>query len=300
MRILLTGGTGLIGRALCKRWAAQGHEMSVWSRRPQRVPQLCSGARGIASLRELGAQALPQAIVNLAGAPIADRPWSPKRRKVLWQSRVDLTRELVLWMGQQNERPRVLVSGSAVGWYGDSGERAMDESSLAGMPDFGSQLCQAWEEQALRARAHGVRVVVLRTAPVLSVDGGMLPKLRTPFGWGLGARLGSGNQWMPWVHLDDQVRLIDHVLRNEACEGVFNACAPGQVRNAEFTHALAHALRRPALLAVPAWALRLALGEMSVLLLGGQRLAPKAPLAHGFQFSFPSLDTALSDLLAPR
>ncbi|MDO9216678.1 MAG: TIGR01777 family oxidoreductase [Lacisediminimonas sp.] len=297
MRILITGGTGLIGRELCRLWASQGHELIVWSRNPRHVPALCSGARGIASLQELlGAVAL-DAVVNLAGAPIADRPWTAARRKLLWSSRVDLTHRLVEWLGQQAQRPKVLLSGSAVGWYGDGGEQILDESSPPGQADFGSQLCVAWEQEAERAGQLGMRVVLLRTAPVLAPAGGMLGRLRLPFSLGLGGRLGSGRQWMPWIHIDDQVSLIDYLLQQEQCSGAFNACAPGQVRNADFTQALARALHRPAVLPVPAWALRLALGEMSVLLLGGQRTVPQRALAAGFRFRYPDLSQALSNLL---
>lgn len=299
MRILLTGGTGLIGRALCRHWASQGHELIVWSRRPAQVPGLCSGARGIASLQELEGAAALDAVVNLAGTPIADRPWTAARRQLLWASRVELTRQLVEWLGQQAQRPQVLLSGSAVGWYGDSGERLLDESSPPGSADFGSQLCAAWEEAAERAGQYGVRVVLLRTAPVLAPAGGMLARLRLPFSLGLGGRLGSGRQWMPWIHLDDAVGLIDFLMQRPDCRGVFNACAPQPVRNADFTQALARALRRPAVLPAPAWALRLALGEMSVLLLGGQRVAPRRALEHGFRFRHPELGQALSSLLGP-
>jgi uncharacterized protein (TIGR01777 family) len=297
MRIVLTGGTGLIGRALCSHWTTQGHELFVWSRHPQQVPGLCRGARGVASLRELEAAEPLDAVVNLAGAPIADRPWTAARRKLLWSSRVELTHQLVEWLIQQPQRPKVLLSGSAVGWYGDGGERILDEFSPPGQADFGSQMCMAWEQEAERARQHGVRVVLLRTAPVLAPTGGMLARLRLPFSMGLGGRLGSGRQWMPWIHIDDEVSLIDYLLQQEECSGAFNACAPEQVRNADFTQALARALRRPAVLPVPAWALRLALGEMSVLLLGGQRTAPRRALERGFRFRYPVLGEALSNLL---
>lgn len=300
MRILLTGGTGLIGRALCQHWLRQGHEPIVWSRDAQGVPQLCHGARGVSSLQALSGQAPIDAVVNLAGAPIADRPWSAQRRALLWASRVELTTHLVDWIGQQAQRPAVLVSGSAVGWYGDGGERVLDESAPPGHADFGSRLCVAWEDAAERASALGVRVVRVRTAPVLSAAGGMLARLRLPFSLGLGGRLGSGQQWMPWIHLDDEVRLIDHVLMHPECSGAYNACAPEPVRNAAFTEALAHALHRPAVLPAPAWALRMALGEMSVLLLGGQRTQAQRILAAGFQFQHPQLDDALAHLLSPK
>lgn len=297
VRILLTGGTGLIGRALCRQWRAQGHDLVVWSRSPERVARLCAGAHGVATLRELDGAPPFDAVINLAGAPIADRPWTVQRRKVLWRSRVDLTRELVDWLSRREQRPRVLISGSATGWYGDRGQAPLDEDSHPGEHDFGSQLCVAWEDEARRAEGLGMRVVFLRTAPVLARDGGMLPRLRLPFSMGLGGRLGSGQQWMPWIHLDDVVGLIDFLLHRTDCRGAFNACAPHLVRNADFAGTLATTLRRPMLLSVPAWTLRMALGEMSVLLLGSQHLQPKKAMEAGYRFRFPHLEAALGCLL---
>nr|WP_295081785.1 TIGR01777 family oxidoreductase [uncultured Roseateles sp.] len=297
MRILLSGGTGLIGRALCSHWRSAGHEVIVWSRQAERVPALCSGARGIAHLHELADAGALDAVVNLAGAPIADRPWTAARRQVLWRSRVDLTQALVAFLAQLAHKPEVLISGSAVGWYGDSGERQLDESSPPASADFGAQLCQAWEQAAQQAEPLGIRVVLLRTAPVLAASGGMLARLRLPFSLGLGGRLGSGRQWMPWIHLEDEIALIDFLLSHTDCRGAFNACAPEPARNAEFTQALAGALKRPAVLPAPAWALRMALGEMSVLLLGGQRAVPQRALAQGFRFRHPALGPALAHLM---
>ncbi|WP_019938733.1 TIGR01777 family oxidoreductase [Bordetella sp. FB-8] len=298
MKILLTGGTGLIGRALCRRWAGDGHHLIVWSRRPKEVPALCSGARGVARLEEIDDVDTPDAVVNLAGAPIADRPWSAARKKLLWDSRVALTRELVQWLGCLPLPPRVLLSGSAAGWYGDRGEQSIDETdTTGGSPgDFGSRLCAAWEDEARRAQTAHTRVVLLRTASVLAAQGGMLARLRLPFRLGLGGRLGSGRQWLPWIHLDDATGLIDFLLEHEDCRGPYNICAPRSVRNADFTRALAASLRRPACLPVPAWALRLGLGEMSGLLLGGQRLLARRADEAGYRFQFPDLDAALRDL----
>lgn len=298
MRILLTGGTGLIGRALCRRWAAEGHQLVVWSRRPEQVAAQCSGARGIARLDELTTDEPLDAVVNLAGAPIADRPWTARRRQLLWDSRITLTGELVDWLASRPLKPRVLLSGSAIGWYGDGGERRLDEDSAAGSEDFASQLCFAWEEAALRAEALGMRVVLVRTAPVLAAEGGMLARLLPPFRLGLGGRMGSGRQWMPWIHLDDEVGLIDFLLHQEDCRGAYNACSPNPVRNAEFTRILGQVLKRPTLLPAPAFALRLVLGEMSGLLLGGQHLEPRRTLDAGYHFRFPELQAALADLLA--
>ena len=301
MKILLTGGTGLIGRALCRRWAGDGHHLMVWSRRPKDVPALCSGARGIARLDDIGDFDSPDAVVNLAGAPIADRPWSNARRRLLWDSRIGLTRELTGWLASLPVPPQVLLSGSAAGWYGDRGEQPFDETAQAQAPsDFGSRLCQAWEDEARRAETPGTRLVLLRTASVLSAEGGMLARLRVPFRLGLGGRLGSGEQWLPWIHVDDATGLIDFLLKREDCRGPYNICAPQPVRNAEFTRALSAALHRPARLPVPAWALRIGLGEMSGLLLGSQRLLARRAQEAGYRFRFPDLDAALRDLLTRR
>ena len=300
MRILLTGGTGLIGQALCRLWRRQGHDLWVWSRTPQQVEKLCPGSKGIAHLDSLDRSAPFDAVVNLAGAPIATHRWSAERCELLRNSRIDLTRTLVDWMGKQVPIPPVLISGSAVGWYGDGEEQWLSEDSSPGNIDFGSRLCVAWEQEAIRARQLGVRVVVLRTAPVLTPAGGMLARLLPTFQRGLGGRLGSGKQWMPWIHIEDQVALIDYLLNNESCSGPYNACAPGVVRNVDFTQILARELGKPAIFHIPAWALRLALGEMSVLLLGGQRLVPQRAQEAGFSWRYPELSGALKQLLRER
>lgn len=297
MRILLTGGTGLIGRALCQRWHSVGHELIVWSRRPQDVPTLCHGARGIASLDELPPALALDAVINLAGAPILDRPWTRAYRTILWQSRIDLTRKLVEWLAQREQRPAVLISGSATGWYGDHGEEPITEDSQPAQTDFGSRLCQAWEREAQQAADLGIRVALIRTAPVLAPAGGLLQRLRLIYSLGLGGRLGNGRQWMPWVHLDDEVGLIDHLMMHDDCAGPYNACAPQAVRNLDFTRSLAAVMQRPACLPVPAWLLRLLLGEASILLLGGQNLSPRRSLQAGYVYRYPQLEPALRDVL---
>lgn len=297
MHILLTGGTGLIGRGLCRLWAQQGHQLTVWSRTPQRVASLCGDqVRGIGVLDEVGEQAV-DAVVNLAGAPIADRPWTRKRKQLLWASRITLTEQLLAWLQQCQQKPRVLVSGSAIGWYGDGGERELNEDSPQITDDFGAQLCGAWEETAQRAEALGIRVVRVRTGLVLAGDGGMLKRLLPPFKLGLGGPVGDGRQWMPWIHIADEIALIDFLLQQEQASGPYNACAPEPVRNADFARALGRALHRPALLPAPAFVLRLALGEMAGLLLGGQRASPVRLQEAGFAFRFTDLDAALDDIL---
>jgi uncharacterized protein (TIGR01777 family) len=296
MHILLTGGTGLIGRALCRHWLAAGHQLTVWSRQPGQVKHLCGNAvRGIERLEELGAEPL-DAVVNLAGAPIADRPWTTKRRRLLWTSRVALTERLLAWLQDRGHRPAVLISGSAVGWYGDTGEREINEDSGPIREDFASQLCIAWEETAERASQLGLRVALVRTGLVLSSEGGFLKRLVLPYKLGLGGPIGNGRQWMPWIHIDDQIALIDFLLHRADAQGPYNACAPAPVRNHEFAKQLGQALHRPAFMPLPAPLLRIGLGEMSGLLLGGQRAYPMRLQAAGFAFRFTDLQSALDDL----
>lgn len=296
MHILLTGGTGLIGRKLCQHWVGQGHRLTVLSRQPTQVGQLCGASvRGVAQLDEIGDESV-DAVINLAGAPIADRPWTARRRALLWSSRITLTEGLLTWLESRTQRPEVLISGSAVGWYGDGGERELSEASQPVKEDFASHLCIAWEETALRAEALGIRVVLLRTGLVLASQGGFLKRLALPFKLGLGGPIGNGRQWMPWVHIDDQIALIDFLLRRPQCRGPYNACAPEPVRNREFARQLGRALHRPAFLPVPSLLLRAGLGELSGLLLGGQRARPVALQAAGFNFRYSELPAALTEL----
>ncbi|MGY2375226.1 TIGR01777 family oxidoreductase [Pseudomonas sp. SDO524_S393] len=295
MHILLTGGTGLIGRQLCRHWLAQGHRLTVWSLHPHTVASLC-GAQ-VAGVEHLHAVTDPvDAVVNLAGAPIADRPWTHKRKALLWSSRISLTETLLAWLESLEHKPSVLISGSAVGWYGDGGERELTEASGPVLDDFPSQLCIAWEETAQRAEALGIRVVLVRTGLVLAAQGGFLSRLLLPFKLALGGPIGNGRQWMPWVHIDDQIALIDFLLHKADASGPYNACAPHPVRNREFAKTLGQVLHRPAFMPMPAFALKLGLGELSGLLLGGQKAVPERLLAAGFTFRFTELRAALDDL----
>jgi uncharacterized protein (TIGR01777 family) len=296
MHILLTGGTGLIGRQLCRHWSGQGYRLTVWSRKPEKVAKICGAqVRGIARLEDLG-QAPVDAIVNLAGAPIADRPWTHKRKALLWNSRITLTETLLAWLETREQKPRVLISGSAIGWYGDGGERELTEDTRPVSEDFASQLCIAWEETAQRAETLGIRVILIRTGLVLSAEGGFLSRLLLPFKLGLGGPIGNGRQWMPWIHIDDQIALIDFLLHRNEASGPYNACAPKPVRNREFAKALGGVLHRPAFMPMPAFALKVGLGELSLLLLGGQRATPVRLLQAGFTFQFTDLRAAMDDL----
>ncbi|PMU10232.1 MULTISPECIES: TIGR01777 family oxidoreductase [unclassified Pseudomonas] len=296
MHILLTGGTGLIGRQLCRHWLSQGHRLTVLSRTPEKVAQICGAqVRGIALFEDLGQETV-DAIINLAGAPIADRPWTSKRKALLWSSRITLTETMLAWLESRAQKPQVLISGSAIGWYGDGGERELTEQSPPVIDDFASQLCIAWEETAQRAEALGIRVILIRTGLVLSAEGGFLSRLLLPFKMGLGGPLGSGRQWMPWIHINDQIALIDFLLHQEDTSGPYNACAPKPARNREFAKTLGSVLHRPTFMPMPALALKVCLGELSSLLLGGQKAVPARLLEAGFTFQFTDLRAALDDL----
>lgn len=296
MHVLITGGTGLIGSALCRRLLSEGHEVSVWSRQPQTVPARCGpGVNAVGELQQLDGKSV-QAVVNLAGAPIADKPWTSKRKAVLWASRVTLTEQLVDWLGRQPVMPEVLVSGSAVGWYGDGGSAVITESSPA-RAEYTHTLCDAWEAAAKRAAAQGIRVCQLRTGLVLAPDGGFLQRLLLPFKLGLGGPIGSGQQYMPWVHLEDMLGIIVYLLNNPQCKGPYNATAPYPVTNREFAKRLGSALKRPAVLPVPAFVLKLALGEMAGLLLTGQNALPEKIRKAGYVFRFEHLEAALADVV---
>ena len=296
MHILLTGGTGLIGRALSQRLLHDGHQLTVLSRRPEQVPDLCgAAARGVARLDELEGQRL-DAVINLAGAPIADRHWTARRKAILWESRVSLTEHLVSWLGRQPNKPEVLISGSAVGWYGDGGDKILNENSAPHI-EYTHTLCDAWEAAARRAASHGIRVCLLRTGLVLAPDGGFLSRLLLPFKLGLGGPIGRGQQYMPWVHRDDMLGIIMQLMLNRQASGAYNAVAPNPVTNRAFSRSLGRALRRPALLPLPPPLLKLALGEMSRLLLTGQRAVPDKLLQQGYMFRFSELETALDDVI---
>ncbi|WP_282369475.1 TIGR01777 family oxidoreductase [Pseudomonas sp. PS02290] len=297
MHILLTGGTGLIGRRLCKHWLTQGHQLTVLSRKPDDVARLCgANVRGIAHFDDIGSQHV-DAVINLAGAPIADRPWTRKRKILLWDSRITLTEQLVTWLERREQKPDVLISGSAVGWYGDGGERELDENAQPVSEDFASRLCIAWEETAQRAETLGIRVVLVRTGLVLADEGGMLQRLLPPFKMGMGGPIGNGRQWMPWVHIEDQIALIDFLMSRDDARGPYNACAPSPARNRDFAKTLASVLHRPSFMPMPAVALRVLLGELSILLLGGQRARPDRLQEAGFTFRFTDLRAALENLL---
>jgi uncharacterized protein (TIGR01777 family) len=226
VHILITGGTGLIGRQLCKALLAEGHELTVLSRNPDSVPEKCgANVHAMAGLEEWQADQAFDAIINLAGEPIVDARWTVRRKQALWDSRVSLTEHLLRRISAARHKPGVLLSGSAVGYYGNRGDAALDEAAPAG-GDFAARLCKAWEQAALGAEMYGVRVCRLRTGLVLSRQGGLLGRMLLPFKLGLGARLGEGTQWMSWIHIDDYVAMLLGLLNDIQASGPYNMNAP--------------------------------------------------------------------------
>lgn len=291
MQILVTGGTGFIGSRLCARLLAEGHHPIVLTRRPGRNPQ--PGIRSVATLDEVGPV---QAVVNLAGEPLMDGRWSDARKQALRDSRIGTTQALLAWIAALPERPRVLVSGSAIGWYGPRDSTPLDETASPGH-DFAAMLCRQWEAEALKAEDLGVRTCVLRTGIVLDRDGGALLKMLPPFRMGVGGPMGDGRQWMSWIHREDLVGMILWLLGNGQARGAYNGTAPGTVTNRVFATTLGEALHRPARLTTPAFALKVAFGEMAWLLLTGQNVQPVHALAEGFTFQYPSLPGALQAIV---
>lgn len=297
MKILITGGTGFIGTKLCEFLQGRGHHLTVLSRRPAQVPKLCGEkVKAISNLDDLTAKDHFEAIINLAGEGITDARWTQARKQVLLDSRIKITEQLVRYIEKSEIKPDVMISGSAVGFYGDQGDAALDEGSSA-VEGFSHQLCAAWERTASEASNFGVRVCIIRTGLVIDAGGGFLKKMLPVFGLGLGGQLGDGRQWMSWIHREDLIRIIALLLINPKLQGVFNATAPHPVTNKEFTLCLVKLLKRPALLPVPAKILKLLLGEMSELLLGGQKVLPSRLLEHNFLFQFETPEAALKNAL---
>lgn len=297
MRVFITGGSGFIGRELCRALTERGDEPWVLTRNAasarKRLPA------GVQCVEQLPAAEAGHwdAVVNLAGENLGDGRWTDARKRKFLDSRVQTTRALVRWATAQAQPPRTLISASAIGWYGPRGDEVLDESSQAGS-GFQTELCQAWESEALAALPAGLRVCRLRIGVVLHPGGGALAQMLPPFRLGLGGRVGDGRQWMSWITRADLVRLMLWLLDTPTAAGVYNGTAPQPVRNAEFAAELAASLRRPAVLPMPAAALRLLLGEMAELVLTGQKVLPQRALEQGFVFESPELGAALRRLLA--
>ncbi len=298
MKALVTGATGFIGGELLKRldnpvgltrnaesMARKRPGVPTWAWEPTEGPPPAQAFDGVT------------AVFHLAGDPVAKGRWTGTKKEEIRSSRIEGTRHLVDTLVAMEERPACLVSASAVGYYGDRGDEILDEKSS---PDgsFLAEVCQAWEQEALRAEEHGIRVVTVRTGIVLGSGGGALQSMLLPFKLGLGGRLGSGRQWMPWIHIEDLVRLMLYAAVQTEIRGPVNGVSPNPVANRGFTRALAGVLRRPAFFPMPAAVLRIVLGEFATVLLASQRVIPNVAIQSGFTFEHPELTRALAQILS--
>ncbi len=297
MKILITGGTGFIGKKLCHLLLYKNHQLTVLSRKPNKVQSCCGqSVKAIKSIDQLTKSDSFDAIINLAGEGIADSRWTDTRKQALVDSRIITTNQLVAYIKRAKEKPKVLISGSAIGYYGNKGSTILHEQSIPD-DDFAHQLCAKWEDTAQEAEDFGVRVCIIRTGLVIGKNGGFLKRMLLPFKLGLGGPIAGGQQWMSWIHRADLIAIIDKLLVSDVLHGIFNATAPEPVSNAEFSQTLGKVLHRPALIPLPAIILKVLLGEMSSLLIGGQRVLPDLIEQAGFEFQFKTLEQALRDVL---
>lgn len=305
MRVIITGGTGLIGRALAARLAQEGHEPIVLTRDPEKAgADLPPGVRaagwdgksgaGWSKLIEAGTT-----IVHLAGAGVADARWTAARKREIRDSRLVSGAAVLAAIQESPAKPRAVLQASAVGYYGPRGDEPIDENEPPGST-FLAKTCVEWEESTREVEAQGIRRAILRTGLVLTPAGGALGKMLFPAKLGANGPLGSGRQGFPWIHLEDEIGAIRFLIDRDDARGPFNLTAPNPPSQAEFARALGHALHRPSFLPAPAFALRLALGEMADALLTGQRVVPKRLLEMGYRFRFPDLEEALADLLGKK
>jgi uncharacterized protein (TIGR01777 family) len=303
MNIVVTGGTGFIGGALCRSLVGEGHRVSILTRQPgQTSRQTDVGLNSVPwNARDTGPweQVLEgaDAVINLAGAPIADARWTDARKQLITDSRVLTTRLLVRAMSQRSSKPATFISASGIGYYGASDDRRLDEGAARGQ-GFLADLCLAWEAEALRAAEFGTRVVLLRTGMVLEQDGGALAKMVLPFKLYAGGPIMPGTQWVSWIHRRDHIGLIQWALANNGISGPLNAVAPEAVTMRDFCMRLGRALHKPSWFPVPEFVLKLALGELGSLMTTGQRVVPRKALDEGYVFQHATLDSALQALFS--
>lgn len=300
MRVIITGGTGLIGRALTQDLIEDGHEVIVLTRNPAKadlpVDAIAEQWDGRSTEGWSHWVDGANAIVNLAGAGLADSRWTTARKALIRNSRLDAGRAVVQAVQKAERKPEVVLQSSAVGYYGPRDNNVITEDAVPGV-DFSAKVCVDWEASTASVESLGVRRVILRTGVVLSTKGGALPKMMLPFKFFIGGPIGSGKQWLSWIHLADEVAAIRFLIENKAAAGRFNLTAPQPVTNADFGQAIGKVMGRPAVMPTPAFALKLAFGEMSTVLLTGQRVVPERLQKLGFTFQFSEVEEALKDLL---
>lgn len=300
MNILITGGTGFIGRQLIKKLLDRKYHISVLSRNRQRAFSILgSNCNIIENLSELQSRYLPDTVINLSGEPIVEKRWSKKRKKLLRDSRILFTKDLVDWLIENAPSLKVMISGSALGYYGSQPANVHLSEDASATNGFTYQLCEDWEIQAKRLESINCRVCLLRTGLVLGKNGGALAKMLPAFRLGLGGPIDSGQQMMSWVHIDDEVNAIIFLMDNPAQQGPYNITAPRAVTNQEFSSTLAQLLHRPGFFRMPGFIIKLLLGEGAELLLQGQNVIPERLLQAGFSFQYTELKEALSDILEP-
>lgn len=300
MNVFITGGTGFIGRALILRLRRDGHSVTALSRSVSKGRSLLGLEADLLDASSddetlIDALNRADAVINLAGEPILGGRWNEAKMRRLRTSRVDLTERIVDLMAKADEAPAVLISGSAVGYYGDRGEEELTEESETGS-GFLAQLCADWEQAARQAESNGTRVVLIRTGVVLGRGGGALDQMLPPFQFGLGGPIGSGRQFVPWIHLDDLVEMMVAALEDQRYSGALNGAAPNPIPFKAFAQALGQALSRPAVLPVPEFAVKALFGKAATVLLGSQRVLPAGSQSLGFQFRFEHIEDALQDL----
>lgn len=300
-KVLVTGGTGFIGKRVCDALQTKDYAVNVVSRDPERAKTKLQSVNEIHAwnpeTEQLPSEAASDlnAVVHLAGESVAGR-WNAKKKQRIRDSRVLSTQNLVSSLASSESKPDVLVCASAIGLYGATGDDSFTEESTIGT-DFLAEVCQEWEAEGQKAGELGIRVVHVRIGLVLGLGGGLLDQVLPPFKIGAGGRLGTGQQWMSWIHIDDVVGIIMHSLENEGIQGALNATAPNPIRNIEFTKTLGSVLRKPAIFPVPAFGLQLLMGEFAEFVMLSQNVLPVRTEASGYEFQFSTLETALEDLL---
>ncbi len=301
MNILITGGTGFIGSALSRELSNSGHKVIITSRRktPPKLENIEIVRWDIQTPLSSEIMSGIDAVINLAGESLISGRWTKKRKERIMSSRVNTTRLLVESMKNANPKPKVLISVSAVGYYGPHGDEYVTED-FPPASDFLAEVCKAWGKEALKAQELGVRVVITRFGVVLESDGGALPKMAIPFKFFLGGHLGSGQQWFSWVHREDIIGFMKYALENESVSGHFNLTSPQPVTNKEFCSALGKALNRPSWFHVPAFMIKLTLGEVGKVLLTGQRVLPEKALKAGYRFKYTEVNEALRAIFGKK
>ncbi|MCW8935456.1 MAG: TIGR01777 family oxidoreductase [Gammaproteobacteria bacterium] len=296
MKLLITGGTGFIGTALCEKLLNNGNnELTLLTRSPEKIK---TQVKVISNLIQLDKDTSFDVIINLAGEPIADRRWTENQKQKITKSRIDITEQIIAFIKTADHKPELLINGSAIGYYGINKTNEDIDENATGDNSFSSKLCKQWENTALQANSFGVRTCLLRTGIVLGKNGGVLSKMLPPFKMGLGGKIGSGQQWMPWIHIDDLVGIILYCIEHDDLTGAINGTSPNPVTNNVFTKTLGKVLNRPTFMAIPETIITLLMGQMGVeLLLSGKKIIPVKITEKGYRFQYPGLENALQNIL---